>query len=155
MLGMNSQIIRNLLVTITLFLLAGAAWGQSRLPTSPGPNNQLQSDREDVKTFPEGQLERPLEDWREQPIGAQEDRAGRSLKKPQPVKPKSTVSRGKKPGAGKPVSGADQDPSGLKSESDWWPPKPQPASPSFSSMEGSLWQYLEQGLTVDEDEPEE
>ena len=142
-------------MAITLFLLAGAAWGQSRLPTSPGPNKQLQSDHEDVKPFPEGQQDLLLKDWREQPVGAQEDQAGRSLKKQQPVKLKSTVSRGKKPGAGKPTSGADQDRFALKTESDWWPPKPQPAPPSFSSLEVSLRQYLERDSKLEEDEPEE
>jgi hypothetical protein len=155
MLGMNSHLIRNLLVIISLFLLAGAAWGQSRLPAAPGPNKQLQSDKEDVKSFPEGQQELPLKDLREQPVGAQEDQAGRSLKKQQPVKPKSTVSRGKKPGAGKPTSGADQDQFALKTESDWWPPMPQPAPPSLSSPAVSLRQYLEQDSTPEEDEPEE
>jgi hypothetical protein len=155
MLGMNSHIIRKLLVSISLFLLAGAAWGQSRIPASPAPNKQLQSDQEDVKPFPEGRQDLPLKDLREQPVGAQEAQAGSSLKKQQPVKPKSTVSRGKKSGAGKPTSGADRDRFALKTESDWRPPKPQPAPPSLSSPEVSLQQYLEQGATQEKDEPEE
>jgi len=142
-------------VTITLFLLAGAAWGQSRIPTSPGPNKQLQSDKEYVKPLPEGQQDLPLKDLREQPVGVQEDQAGRSLKKQQPVKPKSTLSRGKKPGGKKPTSGADHDRFALKTESDWWPSKPQPAPPSLSSPEVSLRQYLKQDSTPEEDKPEE
>ena len=144
-----------LLGTITQFLLAGAAWGQSRPPSSPGPNKQLHSDQEDVKPSPGGQQDLPLKDLREKPVQAQEDQAGKSLKKQQPVKPKSTVSRGKKPGAGKPTSGAHQDRFALKSESDWWPPKPQPAPPSLSSLELSLRQDPEKDSTVEEDEPEE
>jgi hypothetical protein len=154
-LGMNSHIIKTLLVTITLFLLAGAAWAQSRLPASPGPNKQLQSDQENVKPLPEGQRDIPLQDLREQPAGAPEDQAERSLKKQPPVKPKSTVSRRKKSGARKPTSGPGRDRSALKSEPDWWPSNPQPAPASFSSMELSLQQYLEQDSTPEEDEPED
>jgi hypothetical protein len=144
-----------LLGTIILFLLAGAAWGQSRTPTSPGPNKQLQPDKEDVKPSPDGQQDVPLKDLREKPLRAQEDQAGKSLKNQQPVKPKSTVSRGKKPGAGKPSSGAHQDQFALKTESDWWPSKLQPAPPSLSSLELSLRQDPEKDSTVEEDEPEE
>jgi hypothetical protein len=144
-----------LLGTITLFLLAGAAWGQSRTPTSPGPNQALPSDKEGVKPSPEGQQELPLKDLREQPVRAQEDQAGKSLKKPHPDKPKSTVSRGKKPGAGKPTSGAQQDPLALKPEPNWWPPGPQAAPPDLSSLEGSLRQAPEKDATPEEDEAED
>ena len=144
-----------LLGTITLFLLAGAAWGQSRTPTSPGPKKQLQSDQEDVKPSPDGQQDVPLKDLREKPARAPEDQAGKSLKNQQPVKPKSTVSRGKKPGAGKPTAGTPQDRFGLKTESDWWPSKLQPAPPSLSALGLSLRQDPEKDFTVEEDEPEE
>ena len=142
-------------MTITLLLFTGAAWGQSRIPTSPGPNTQLQSDKEEVKPSPEGQQELPLKDLREQPVRAQEEKADKSLKKQYPVKPKSRVSRGKKFGVGKPTSGANQDWFALKTESDWWPPKPQPAPPSLSPLGVSLRQYLEQDSTPKEDELEE
>jgi hypothetical protein len=155
MLGMNSHIIRKLLVTITLLLFTGAAWGQSRLPTSPGSNTQLQSDKEEVKLSPEGQQELPLKDLREQPVRAQEEKADKSLKKQYPLKPKSRVSMGKKFGVGKPSSGANQDPVALKKESDWWPPKPQPAPASRFSLEVNLRQYLEQDFTAKEDELDE
>jgi hypothetical protein len=144
-----------LLGTITLFLLAGAAWGQSRTPTPSGPNQPLQSDKEDVKPSPEGQRELPLKDLREQPVKTQEEKAGKSLKKLYPDKPKSRVSRGKKPGAGKPSSEAYQDPVtpkdafAPKPESDWWPPQPEPAAPSPSSLEGSLRMHLEKDSSLE------
>ena len=144
-----------LLGTITQFLLAGAAWGQSRPPSSPGPNKQLHSDQEDVKPSPGGQQDLPLKDLREKPVQAQEDQAGKSLKKQQPVKPKSTVSKGKKPGAGKPTSGAHQDWFALKTDPDWWPTKPPPAPPPLSSPGLSLQPYPEKDSAVEEDEPEE
>jgi hypothetical protein len=155
-----------LLGTITLFLLTGAAWGQSLTPTPSGPNQPLQSDKEDVKPSPEGQRELPLKDLREQPVKTQEDqagktqdeKAGKSLKKPYPDKPKSRVSRGKKPGAGKPASEAYQDPFTPKdpvtpkdmftprTKSDWLPPQPEPFS---SSLEGSLRKYLEEDSSLE------
>jgi hypothetical protein len=158
-----------LLGTITLFLLTGAAWGQSLTPTPSGPNQPLQSDKEDIKPSPEGQRELPLKDLREQPVKTQEDqvgktqdeKAGKSLKKPYPDKPKSRVSRGKKPGAGKPASEAYQDPFtpkdafAPKPESDWWPPQPKPAAPSPFSLEGSLRQDPEKDSPTDEDEDED
>jgi hypothetical protein len=157
-----------LLGTITLFLLTGPAWGQSLTPTPSGPNQPLQSDKEDVKPSPEGQRELPLKDLREQPVKTQEDqagktqeeKAGKSLKKPYPDKPKSRVSRGKKPGAGKPASEAYQDPFTPKdpvtpkdmftprTKSDWWPPQPEPDAPFSSSLEGSLRKYLEKDSSL-------
>jgi hypothetical protein len=147
-----------LLGTITLFLVVGAAWGQSRTPTYPGLNKQLPSDKEDVKPSLEGQHEPPLKDLREKPLGAPADQVGKSLKKGQPVKPKIAVSRGKKPGAENPASGADQDRFSLKTEktrSDWWPTKPQPAPPSLSSLELSLRQYPEKDSSLEEDDAED
>jgi hypothetical protein len=158
-----------LLGTITLFLLTGAAWGQSLTPTPSGPNQPLQSDKEDVKPSPEGQRELPLKDLREQPVKTQEDQAGKTqeekagkpLKKPYPDKPKSRVSRGKRPGAGKPASEAYQDPFTPKdpvtpkdmftprTKSDWWPPQPEPDAPFSSSLEGSLRKYLEKDSSLE------
>ena len=150
-----------LLVTITLFLLAGAAWGQSRPPTSPGPDQPLSSDREDVKTPPEGQRDLPLKDLREKPLRSQEDQAGKSLKrnspypsqaeeageslkKQQPVKTKPKVSTGKKPGAGKPTSAARQDPFAQETRSEWWPRRDQTGPPELSPLELSRQQDREQ-----------
>jgi hypothetical protein len=144
-----------LLGTIALFLLAGAAWGQSRTPTSPGLNKQLPSDREDVKPPLESRHELPLKDLREKPLGAPADQPGKSLKKGSPVKPKSTVSRGKKPGAEKPASGADQDRFALTTKSDWWPTKPPPTPPTFSSPELNLGQSPEKDSSLEEDDAED
>jgi hypothetical protein len=103
----------------------------------------------DVKLSPEGQRELPFKDLREQPVKTQDEKAGKPLKKPYPDKPKSRVSRGKKPGAGKPASEAYQDPFTPKepvtpkdmftprTKSDWWPPQPEPDAPFSSSLEGS------------------
>lgn len=139
-----------LLGTITLFLLAGAAWGQSRTPTSSGPEKPAQSDKGDVKPSPDGQRELPIQDLREQPVQAQEGRAGKSLKKQSPVKPKSRVSRDKKPGAGKPASGAHKDWFTQETKSGWWPQTPNPASPDSSSLELSLQRDREKNSTPDE-----
>jgi hypothetical protein len=141
-----------LLATIILFLLTGAAWGQSRTPTSPGPNQPLPSDREDVKTSPEGQRDLPLKDLREQPAQAKEDQAGKSLKKPYPVKPKPKDSTGKKSGAGKPTSASRQDPFAQETRSEWWPRREQPSPPELSPLELSLQQDREQDATPDEAE---
>jgi hypothetical protein len=146
-----------LLGTITLFLLTGGAWGQSRTPTPSDPDQPLESDKVDVKPSPEGQRELPFKDLREQPVETQEDQAGKTqeekagkpLKKPYPDKPKSRVSRDKRPGAG-----AHQVPFTPKPEPDWWPPQPQPDAPFSSSLEGSLRKYLEKDSPADEDEDE-
>jgi hypothetical protein len=120
-----------LLGVITLFLLPGAAGGQSRPLTSPGPGRQLQADKEDVKPSLEDQQEPPLKDLREQPVQDPEDRAGRPLKNKQVIKPKGTVSRLKKSSDVKPTSGSHQDWSGPKAESNWWPSNTQPVQPSL------------------------
>jgi hypothetical protein len=142
-------------VTITLLVLAGAAWGQSRIPPPPGPNKQLQSDPGDLKPSPGDQRDLPLKDLREQSEKALEDQAGKLMHELQPVKPKRTVSRNKKPGTGRTSSGDDQDRFDQKTESDWWPPKPQPAPSSLSPLGVSLRQDLEKDSTLEEDDPEE
>ncbi len=126
-----------LLGGITLFLISGAAWGQSRPPTAPGPERHLKSDKGDVKSSLEDPREPRLKDWpeqpariqknqagrlreltpkelREQPVRAQEALGSRPLKYKQVIKANSTVSRFKKPGAEKSPSGAHQDWSGPK-----------------------------------------
>lgn len=144
-----------LLGTITLFLLTGAALGQSRTPAAPGPKKPLLSDQENVKPSSEGQQDLPLKALREQPTQVQEGQTGKSLKKPLRVKAKSTVSRGKKPGAGKSTSRANQDPFALKTESNWWPSRSTPDPSSLSSLESSLRQYPEQDLAPEEDDAED
>ena len=140
---------------MTLFLLAGAAWGQSRTPASPTPSRQLPSGQEDIKPSPGDQQDLLLKDSREKPLQAQEDQVGKSLKKQQPIKSKSRVSRDKKSDAGKPASGAQQDPFALREKSNWWPSKPQPAPSSFSSLELSPRQDPEKDSTPEDDEAED
>jgi hypothetical protein len=152
--GTKPYIMRKLLAAISLLLFTGAAWGQSGLPPSPRPNQQLRSDREDTKAFPENLRDLPLKDEREQPVRAHEDQPGKSLNKPQSIKPKRMVARDKRPGATKLTSGANQDQFALKPESDWLPAKPQPAPSSSFSLGVSLQQSLEQDFTPKEDEPE-
>jgi hypothetical protein len=129
-------------------LLAGAAWGQSRTPTAPGPPQPLPSDKEDVK----GQSELPLKESREQPIQAREGQAGEAVIQQHPGKPKSRVSRGKKPGAGNPTSRVHQDRDAQETGSGWWPPMPQPTPQDLSPLELSLEQDLGQEATPDEDQ---
>jgi hypothetical protein len=164
-----------LLGAITLFLISGAAWGQSRPPTAPGADRHLKSDKGDVKSSLEDPREPRLKDWpeqpariqknqagrlreltpkelREQPVRAQEDLGSRPLKYKQVLKANSTVTRFKKPGAEKSTSGAHQDWSGPKAESTWWPSSPQPAQPylDLTPLELSLQQYLEKDSLAEE-----
>lgn len=143
-----------LLGVITLFLLPGAAGGQSRPLASPGPGRHLQSDKEDVKPCLEDQQEPPLKDVREQPVGTQEDQPGKSLKNKQVIKPKSTVTRLKKQGTKQLTRGSHQDWSIPKAESDWWPSNPQPSQP-LSSLELSLQKYLEKDSMPEEDKADD
>jgi hypothetical protein len=146
-----------LLGVITLFLLPGAAGGQSRHLTSPGPGRHLQADKEDVKPSLEDQQEPPLKELREQPVQDPEDRAGKSSKNKQVIKPKGTVSRLKKSSAEKLTSGSHQDWSGPKAESNWWPSNTQPVQPSLplSPSELSLEQYLEKDSMPEEDKADD
>jgi hypothetical protein len=145
-----------LLGVITLFLLPGAAGGQSRPLTSPGPGRHLQADKEDVKPSLEELRELPLKELPEQPISTLEDQPGRPLKNKQVIKQKGTVSRLKKPSAEKLTSGSRQDWSEPKAESDWWPSNPQPVKPSLalSPWELSLQQYLEKDSMPKEERAE-
>jgi hypothetical protein len=143
-----------LLGVITLFLLPGAAGGQSRPLTSPGPGGHVQTDKEDVKPSLEDLRESPVKELPEQPASTLEDQPGRPLKNKQVIKPKGTVSRLKKPGAEKLTPASHQDWSGPKTESDWWPSNPQPVKPflALSPGELSLQQYLEKDSMLEEDE---